>query len=916
MRSLAEHQWQRYFDLVERLGPLAPAQRRAALNDTAADPDVVALAALHLHAKRDFDRCRSGETVGNCVLAERIGRGGMGVVYRARQTFADGIERTVAIKLIDPALLVNESAAAHQRFRHEIAALARLEHKGIARLYDGGVHRCPDHGEHTPYFAMELVHGQALDEHVAAHRAELGTIGVLQLFLRVCDAVAHAHRQGIVHRDLKPANVLVDDAGDPRVIDFGLAAPPARAALERVASAAGTPAYMSPEQAEGAPAAPAMDVFALGVMLRELLVAMGHAHQVHQLQQALARVVAKATAQRPALRYRSVPALMKAVEGCMGALAQQQHAANGTREELLRKVQTFWIDGILSRSRHGLPPLDLGLAVDTAAVERAWQSVVGADPAATQSLPRSTAITELFEASGHSLLLLGAPGGGKTTLLLMLGKALLAAARRDACRRVPVVFHLATWAEQRLPLADWLVGELDKRYDVPPRIARDLLAGGGLVLLLDGLDEVESAQRAACVAAINAFQRDCRGAQLVVCCRQADYETLPMRLRLQRAVTLLPLALGQVQRVLDRAGPALAGLRAALAGDASLRELLTTPLMLSIAASAYRDRAAVAAAGSADEQRRLLFAAYTQAMFTRRCPATAYDEAQAARWLGWLADALRRHHQGVFYLEAMQPDWLERRLERWAVGPGSIVLCGLLVGLVVGIGSSAGAKAWYALPISLLLGLAGGLTFGLQGWGDRIQPIVGLRWSWSSLRDALRAKLALAAGAGLMLGAGVALVFDLAAGVALGVMMVLGFAYFSGLDRDALQRDPAQFSAPNHGIRQSLRNAWRGSVIGAIAGAVAGAIAGGVGSALFCAAVFGLAISMIAGSQACLQHLTLRALLWRRGHAPWRYLHFLEFAVERGFLQRVGGGFVFVHRALLEHFADLHAAISTDNARR
>ena len=134
----------------------------------------------------------------------------MGAVYRAMQAFSVGIEREVAVKLIHPALLLDEPQQAQQRFEAEIGMLASLEHQGIARIYDGGVDRCAERGDETLYIAMELVRGAPLTEHVAAHRAELGIAGILRLFLRVCDAVAYAHRRGVVHRDLKPANILVD----------------------------------------------------------------------------------------------------------------------------------------------------------------------------------------------------------------------------------------------------------------------------------------------------------------------------------------------------------------------------------------------------------------------------------------------------------------------------------------------------------------------------------------------------------------------------------------------------------------------------------------------------------------------------------------------------------------------------------
>ena len=935
MQSLTERQWQLYFDLADKLQQLPPAERRAALPALRAEADdgeVAALVELRLGLRPEPDRCRSGERIRNLVLAERIGSGGMGAVYRARQTFANGIEREVAVKLIHPTLLLQEAQEAQQRFLAEIGTLAKLEHKGIARIYDAGVAHATQPDDATLYFAMELVHGRPLTEHVAAQRGVLGTTGIVRLFLRVCDALAYAHRHGIVHLDLKPANILVDRHGEPRVLDFGVAAsvsPAPTASAQPACTMAGTPAYMSPEQRAGAPATPAMDVYALGVILRELLMnrhpaarrggsaalptpAPGPAppDAAARLQAAcgpeLAGIVAHALAERAAERYPSVADLAHALTRRLGVIDAQWHALRQARRHLIGKVQAFWIDGVLENSMAAAPPIEPRLALDPDAVGQTWTAVLQAPPRPLRELAPGTRIDDLFDRSREALLILGVPGAGKTTLLLQLADALLARALHDAGARVAVLLHLSTWAEDRLPLDDWLVRELDTRYDVPRAIGRRCIDGEQLVLLLDGLDEVASAQRAQCVAAINAFRREHESTPLAVCCRQADYEALPVRLRLAEALIVRTLTRAQVDAALARGGAALAGLRQVLSDNDPLRELLSTPLLLGIAALAYRRDHPLPAVGTLDEQRHQLFAAYVQAMVTRRGPLERYSAQQTTHWLGWLAAAMLRHHQSVFYLESMQPDWLARPIERWAVGAGSIALCGLLIGLVVGLGSGLGGDLGYRLSVSLLMGLGGGMVVGMFGWGDRIRPITGLRWSLSSLRRELRAKLALAVGVGLLLFGGVSLVFDRTVAAALGTFAALGFGYFAGLDPDLLQREPESITAPNQGIRQSMRNAWRGTAIGAAVGALAGGVIGGWPGLLFCAAVCSLVMAMIAGAHACLQHLMLRALLWRHGCTPRDFVSFLEFAVERIFLRRVGGGYAFVHRELQEYFARLH----------
>jgi WD40 repeat protein len=205
------------------------------------------------------------QTIGRYHVLRVLGEGGMGTVYEAEQ---DNPRRTVALKLIraGPA-----SDMLLQRFAREAQILGRLQHPGIAQVYDAGV---AEGGQ--PYFAMELIAGVPLD-HYASEQA-LDTRGRLELFARVCDAVQHAHERGVIHRDLKPANILVESSGQPRVLDFGVA----RAADLGLTAAGGhteagqligTLAYMSPEQASGDPSSidPRADVYALGVVLYELL---------------------------------------------------------------------------------------------------------------------------------------------------------------------------------------------------------------------------------------------------------------------------------------------------------------------------------------------------------------------------------------------------------------------------------------------------------------------------------------------------------------------------------------------------------------------------------------------------------------------------------------------------------------------
>lgn len=196
-------------------------------------------------------------------LLRQVGRGGMGVVYLAERHFGDGVQ-TVALKLLDTGDWPADDAA--RRFAREAAILARLSHPNIAGLLDAG---CLAGGR--PFLAMEYVAGERIDRWCAAHAPALESR--LRLFLKVCAAVAHAHRQLVIHRDLKPGNILVDAGGEPKLLDFGIARLLEGGVATRTATAqrAMTLAYASPEQIRNEPLGTSSDVWQLGVVLYELV---------------------------------------------------------------------------------------------------------------------------------------------------------------------------------------------------------------------------------------------------------------------------------------------------------------------------------------------------------------------------------------------------------------------------------------------------------------------------------------------------------------------------------------------------------------------------------------------------------------------------------------------------------------------
>jgi eukaryotic-like serine/threonine-protein kinase len=273
---LTPERWQRVQELFLAAADLPPVERAALLQrECGGDPELHAEVARMLAADGEPEPLLdapplaavpgadlAGRGIGPYRIVRELGRGGMGAVYLAER---DDVGKRVALKLVRGVLAAPDNI---KRFLLERRVLARLEHPSIARLLDAGI---TDDG--LPYFAMEHVEGEPIDHFCDERRLPLRAR--LELVTTVCDAVAYAHRNLIVHRDLKPANILVTEAGEPKLLDFGIAKllgdDDDAAGLTGTGAQLMTPEYAAPEQLRGEPVTTATDVYALGLVLYQLL---------------------------------------------------------------------------------------------------------------------------------------------------------------------------------------------------------------------------------------------------------------------------------------------------------------------------------------------------------------------------------------------------------------------------------------------------------------------------------------------------------------------------------------------------------------------------------------------------------------------------------------------------------------------
>jgi eukaryotic-like serine/threonine-protein kinase len=650
-------------------------------------------------------------------------------------------------------------------------------------------------------------------------------------------------------------------------------------------------------------------------------------------------------------------------------------------EILRRRVNEYWIDGVLKHSLYNEVLISLGKRQADEFIHAPWKYRVEVSDTVSSGPSADRDINAIYDATGL-LLILGEPGSGKSTTLLDLTRTLLNRARDDIKERVPVVVNLSTWKD-RQPLVDWISGELSEKYRVPRKIARFWLHNHYLLPLLDGLDEVETTLEPGCVAAINEFIEEFTPSGLVVCCRLNEYRWLPERLKLNAAICLEPFTKDEIAEFFSRGESELAALREAIDTDTVLQELAQTPLMLSIMSLAFEGAVCNEFAGqkgdSPEGRRKQIFRVYVEQMFQhKRADSVVFPKDKTISRLSWLAGKMRKDSQSVFLVEGLQPPWLgttSRRAAYGAVVAVSLASVAFIIGLIcilnfgvhsglagsliILIGVSVGC--WSLSPVrngvvcGLIGGIVGGLNYVLMGVGiidalsrglclglavgvigglgvgslNKIILVESITWEWSQFWKKTVP--------GLILGLCIATPFGLAYGVnygqsglpralifGLGCLLICATA--TGVVGGFTDRVKVGKVTPNQGIRLSRQHSFVAFfVTGVIYGLIFALVYGFVYHRIFgiideknqmvllavwtslLGSVVALCVGLNRGGSAVIKHYALRLILWLNGYTALNIVKFLDHCAKLILLKKVGGGYIFTHRMLLDYFADIPA---------
>jgi DNA polymerase III delta prime subunit len=584
------------------------------------------------------------------------------------------------------------------------------------------------------------------------------------------------------------------------------------------------------------------------------------------------------------------------------------------------EVQRWLIDAVktevksrLKDSLHNAVLINLGKEEQPIQVKRPWEAEIKIGEKLPSLLPEKTSILEVFDTEeiAGKLLILGAPGSGKTTTLLELARELITRAENEANQPIPVLFNLSTWKNNKQSISEWLVAELNSHYGVRADIGRDWLEKRQLLPLLDGLDEVESSRQELCIRVINQFlQGDTRPTFLVVCGRRQEYELRSVKLLLNGAICLQSFSEQQIKEYLQKIG--LKELQQSIETDSEIWKLFKSPLLLSLTTLAYQEISITQwqTLNSARERQRYLFNAYIQRMQNRHITNQWYTKnsepspTKTLRWLTWLSKRLKEETKTDFLIEKINVGYLNGFWQKWEYRLFAIFLSGLIALLVfLPISSTAMSLIfWVSMALQII-------------FYKQINLVETLKFSWLNLKNSLKQStiygLAYGLTCGLISGY---LIKDFNSGIVLGLIAL----FSSGLCHvlyDGLRGPEIDVkTVSNQGIKKSALNAVITGLLFSLFGGLIGRFSSifldladyssGFWS-LFGILTGGCSGWLIGGGLACLQHFTLRLVLWLNGDIPWNYSRFLNYANERLFLQRVGGRYRFLHDSIREHFYSL-----------
>ena len=572
------------------------------------------------------------------------------------------------------------------------------------------------------------------------------------------------------------------------------------------------------------------------------------------------------------------------------------------------------VESRLTHSLHNRILIQLEKEEDPTQVIPFWSDKIKIRTGKPYRLPSDTTVIDIYDRKDINgrLLILGPPGSGKTTTMLQLAKDLVVRAQKDREQPIPVLLNLSSWKDDEQSIADWMVDNLKFVYGLRKDIGQQFLSQGILLPLLDGLDELASNRQSLCVEKLNAFLK-AEGAlhPLVVCSRTEEYQLYTKDLMLNGSIILQLLNREQIQDFIFRTEGK--GFWDCIENDEQILDIAQTPLFLNILVISCSDISFEKWKRLESSEKRITYLFETY-IHKRIIGNRKINFSNLYKYLGCLSSELIQANQTDFFIENLQPYWLKNKNKLFIYKLVFHLLFGLIYGLGFGLISELIFKFKGAIWVWLIVGLIRGIITVLFDTYEirRINPIETLSFSLTNFKQSLILILIIG-----LIGGLISIFITGVVGLFLALTIVIIFGTIAGIISGLSGPQISKKIYPNQGIKESVKNAIILSVITTTIAIIILIFLEPIIEKIIVTynsdfsfdilsrtvlpfiSIFSIWLSALP----IIQHFSLRLVLWFYGHIPWNYAKFLNYATDRMFLQRVGGGYRFIHRLLKEHFA-------------
>ena len=594
------------------------------------------------------------------------------------------------------------------------------------------------------------------------------------------------------------------------------------------------------------------------------------------------------------------------------------------RKALLEEIRKKWIegeDGYIEKNLKGrqeiLPDLETRPEIVSERLRRGCNFLEE-----ERRLFISTSVAEFYKTNvfqRRTLLILGKRGGGKTIELLKLTRKLIENAEQeinaqitDISYRIPIYLKLSSWTDSKKSIAEWLLQELNnkKTYKIQKEIGKYWINEDNqekLILLLDGLDEVQEKYRENCIAAINRFHQDYSFIHIIICSRIEESDNTIIRLyqllNFDEAVEIKPYSLKKINEYINKLGfnKDYDNLRDLIYKNSEFKKLAELPLMLALMSEAYRKTPSrdLPRAESFEEYQKQLFNDYIKRIFEEPKTEIIFSIKKTKHWLKCLAKIMEQESQQVFYIDGIQPTWLENKKQKRFYAIIFVLIFTLIVGTCWGLIAVLSLRE----PSVFLLFSVLGLFFGflISFFSILFQKIETIGF----ININFKTKIFLFLSYSII---GIASYWVVSQDI-FPILVIGVFLCLTGTPHLELKKR----KHPNQGTYRSCINIFVFFIVGLLVTFIAYFLANLVTPKIplpldqrICLYVlFAILFAMGLPGVAVIKHLLLRLIIcfWT-GATPWKYKKFLDYASRLDLLQKVGGGYKFIHPWLQKHFAE------------